>query len=136
MSFTSTFFIIFILSTALIVRLLPKRFEWMALLACSFEFYALGGAVALIYITATSIAIWAVALWMRRVQSSCDKVISTISEKDARKVLKAKTKKQKKLICTLGVLALFGVLAVLKYFNFVVESLAPIIKILEGGGEL
>lgn len=130
MTFTSAGFLIFIAAVAIIHRALPKRCGWGVLLAASLAFYALGGVVAIIYITLTAAVVFLITISIQKVQDDCDKKILSLKEKesdnkDAKKLLKARSKKTKKAILSAGLFVIFGVLVVLKYTNFV-ASLLPI----------
>lgn len=75
MSFTSTGFLIFIALIALINKITTKKYRWVTLLIASMAFYALGGAVAIIYILATSAVVFIATRLMQLLQDNCDKCI-------------------------------------------------------------
>lgn len=126
MLFTSYGFIGFLLALFFMYYLVPKRFQWMLLLAFSYGFYALASPQFLLYILATTATTFFAARQMdalsRNQKSYFAENKETLTSED-KKSYKAEIKKEQKkwLIGTL--LFNFGILAVVKYSNFAIANL-------------
>ncbi len=92
-------FAAFFAGLAVVYYSIPRRYQWVLLLAASYLFYAGGGPVYLLYPMATTLSVWLIA---RR--------------------LSAMERPSKRLLL-LGLLLNFGILAVLKYTNFALGNL-------------
>ena len=126
MLFTSYEFLAFLAAVFLLYYLLPKKTQWVTLLAASYIFYALAGVEYLAFIAFTTVSSFAVAYLMGRVSAAEKKYLSDNGEsltKDDKKAYKAGCKRKRFLILCLGLLLNFGILAVLKYTAFAVVNL-------------
>ncbi|MCM1115784.1 MAG: MBOAT family protein, partial [Clostridium sp.] len=128
MSLTSFAFIGFLLICGVIYYLVPKRAQWIVLLLASLVFYVLSSSVLIVFLLLSTLLIYFGAL---KIQSFNDdfKAKKAELDKSERKLLKAKTKKNKKIVLTVIVILNIVILAVLKYCNFFGE-------ILNGAGAL
>jgi len=117
MSYTAIIFLIFIIITGVFYFLLPKKLRWGVLLASSFIFYYLNSGWLTIFLAATTISIYFSGILMARINDKFE-VKKTGLAKEDRKKLKAKSEKQKKAIVAAALLINFGLLFLLKYFNF------------------
>lgn len=137
MDFTSTGFLLFTALTVLIFYLFPQNKKWVVLLVSSYVFYALSSFKGLVFIFLSTVLSFLAAKKISALTEKCDEKIANdtdaISEPNEKKQLKKKIradfKRKKKIVLTLVLLACFGLLAVLKYSNFAVESLNSIFKL-------
>ena len=114
MSFISAGFFITITITAIIYYLIPKKFQWCILLLMSFAFYATYGVKLMGYI------IFTVA------SSYCFTRIMWVQTE--------KSKRRFWLVLTL--VANFGILVFMKYFNFTIENINGVLSLLRSGARL
>ncbi|MDD6155106.1 MAG: MBOAT family protein [Eubacteriales bacterium] len=84
--------------------LMPKKFQWIFLLIVSYGFYLFSGVKPLIFILSTTLTTYLGARWMEH-----NKEISA---------KKSEAKQKNKKVLLLLVLFNFGILAMLKYYNF------------------
>lgn len=123
MSFTSTIFTLFVALTALIYYMIPAKKRWLVLLAASYIFYLYASPKACVYILVTTAVSFFAAARMQRIQDGGDALLADTADRERKKEIRTAVKKSKKKILTAGLLFCFGVLAVLKYFNFIALNL-------------
>ena len=111
MSFISIKFLLFLLVIVFLYYLTPKKYQWITLLAASYCFYLFGGITPLIFIISTTTTIYLLARWLQKIDDA--------STKETRKI----AKKKKKRVLLLGVLINFGILFMLKYYNFAASQI-------------
>ena len=133
MSLVSYEFLAFFAAAAILYYVVPKRFQWIMLLAVSFLFYAGGGAVYLLYPMITAVSTWFLALRIGRVDSAAQTYIQEQKpDKEQKKAYQAQIRKQKKRLMTTGILLNFGILVVLKYTDFLLGNLHVLLGPEEG----
>lgn len=120
MSFVSVPFLIFILIVILIYFLTPKKYQWIILFIASYSFYLFSGIKTIFFLLMTTLAVFFTGVLLGRVNESyaSDLLIIDPKNREQKKLLKDKAKKQKQTILLFGLLVIFGILSVLKYFNF------------------
>lgn len=115
MSFTSAEFIGFLLLVLAAYYLLPRRCQWVVLLAASYGFYLCGGIGALGYLLFTTLTTYAAGLELGRL----NKRRRSLPPEAARGL-----KRRKQLTVALAAAANFGLLYLVKYWDFTAEALA------------
>ncbi len=137
MLFTSYSFIIFLSCLLALYWLVPKRWQWGLLLVGSYAFYAFSGFENLIFILATTLSSFLIALLIERGRVREEEYIASVRDtldKDARKAYKAKEKKKRFYILICGLVFNFGILAVIKYTAFAVTNLNSILSLFGAEG--
>lgn len=125
MLFTSYQFIGLVALLFFLYYLIPKRWQWPLLLAASYLFYFFAGAHYLIYITATSLTVWFAG---RRIGANLDETNACLKEhkaeltKEEKKAYKERQKRGRLKWIAACLLLNLGILAVVKYTNFVVSN--------------
>lgn len=131
MSFASAQFLGFFALLFALYYLLPKRWQWKLLLVGSVVFYWFAGWYCLIYIGVTTITTYLAARKVGQLQQEQDawlKAHRAELDKEQRKAYKAAGKKAR-WRWTLGCLLLnFGILAVVKYTDFVISNLNGVLS--------
>ena len=121
MTLTSIKFFVFVAATVLVYYICPKRFRWIVLLTASYTFYGIVCLKYMPFIVFTTLSTYACGLWIGKIAL---KGSAAIKEKkgewtsEEKKSFKAKLAKKKRLVLTLALVLNFGILAVLKYYNF------------------
>ncbi|MBQ9030181.1 MAG: MBOAT family protein [Parasporobacterium sp.] len=126
MTLTSLTFFAFVLAVLIVYYLIPKRLRWLVLLAASLVFYGLLALKSLPFILFTALSTWAGALWLGQVTRKRTQIWNEQKsgwDPAARKAYKKQTQKMKRRILALILVLNFGILAVLKYYDFVVEQI-------------
>lgn len=120
MELTSLYFIAFVLLTCLIYYLVPKKVQWCVLLVASLVFFVMSSGILTVYMLAATLIIYLGALWLNKKSEDFDAHKKSM-EKAERKTAKKQLKKAQKLRLALIVVAVLGILVVLKYCNLGVE---------------
>lgn len=126
MSLTSIQFIGFLIAGCILFYIIPKKLQWICLLAMSVYFFCYGGWQTLGYIAATTITIWASALLLGKVDGALkSRIADTVPRASAEEKKQwKKNAKHKKQIIFWGTLTInFGILAFFKYAGFTLENL-------------
>ena len=137
MLFTSVRFFVFAAMTLLLYFTLPKKWQWCVLLAASYLFYFFAGAEYLIFILYTTAVTYLTARVMQtRADAEEAFVVAnrTTMEKSERKAFRAKEKKKRLRILTVGLVLGFGMLAVLKYTAFVLTGVNSFMHLFGASG--
>ena len=129
MSILSLPFLGFLAILFIIYYAIPKRFQWIVLLAGSILFYiSCGDWKACIFILVTIVTTFWGARRMDQLNAEQKQVVldaknaGTPMTREQKKEVKAAYQKRTKRILVLTLLLNFGILAVLKYGNFVMEN--------------
>lgn len=120
MELTSLYFIAFVLLSCLIYYLVPKKIQWCVLLVSSLVFFVMSSGILTVYMLAATLIIYLGALWLNK-KSEDFEAHKKDMEKAERKAAKKQLKKAQKLRLALIVVAVLGILVVLKYCNLGVE---------------
>ena len=104
MSLVSNLFILFVAASVLIYYLVPRRFQWIVLLAFIYIYYIAGGPRYVVFILFSTIVTWLLALLIEKTEGNGN-------HKGAKKLL------------ILGLILNFGMLGVVKYTNFTIENI-------------
>jgi alginate O-acetyltransferase complex protein AlgI len=129
MLFTSGIFLLFLVAVFVIYYLIPKRFQWMLLLAANACFYAYAGWQGCIYISVTICTTYAIARRMETMRLGRERYFADHKAEltpDARKAYKQATKSRTRGWLVVCLVINFGILAVLKYANFVIPMVSPL----------
>ena len=110
MSLISMEFLTFVAVAVIGYYLIPKRYQWVWLLAFSYIYYASSGMKYLVFLLYTTVVTYGTA-----------RMIYGADQKFAKQ--KEKIKTYKKSIMLLALILDFGMLAVLKYTNFAIANI-------------
>lgn len=128
--FISYEFIAFLLLLFVLYYLLPKKWQWMLLLIANFLFYYSVGHWYPLFILITSLTIYGAGRMMER-EGGKLQAYSTAAKsgdipkpsREEKKAFKAKINKRKKIWMLAALLLNLGILAVLKYTNFIIDNI-------------
>lgn len=135
MLFTTYEFLLFIAVLFLAYYLLPKKCQWPLLLAASYFFYFIAGAEYLIYIAVTTVTVYFAAVWMDRNVSRQSAYLKAHKEelsKEEKKVYKDQQKKIRLRWFLSCLLLNLGILAVVKYSNFMISNVNGVLGLFRG----
>lgn len=132
MLFTSYEFLAFALVLIVLYYIVPKKSQWWLLLAASYIFYGLAGVEYLIFIFAITLLTYAIARIIG-VMAAKENVFvennrSTLT-KDERKAYRALQKRKRLTVLAIGLVAGFGILAIIKYTAFVISNVNVILNL-------
>lgn len=139
MFFTSYEFLGFVGVLFLVYYLVPKKVQWMLLLAASWIFYAAADPRFLIYILATTVTIYFTARIIERDQERQTAYLrehKAEMDRDGKKSYKESRHRVRFRWLLLGLLINLGILATLKYANFFISNVNGIMNAFGGTGRL
>ncbi|MCR4588706.1 MAG: MBOAT family protein [Lachnospiraceae bacterium] len=139
MLFTSYSFMIFVAVTFCLYYVCPKKWQWAILLGASYFFYFMAGRTYLIYILVTTVSTYLAARQMDARKERAEQAYALQKDsldKEGRKALKAKQKKGITRVFLACLILNIGILAVVKYTNFMIANINGIAKAFGGDGTL
>lgn len=126
MLFTSYGFIAFLAALFILYYLIPRRFQWLLLLLADIAFYLCSGWQGLCFMAATVVVSWAAANLMEKQRSAQRKYLASPEgkalERPERREFKKRVDKKRKRIFILALVLDLGILAALKYTNFLITN--------------
>lgn len=130
MLFTSYGFIAFIAILFILYYLIPKRFQWLLLLCADVVFYACAGWQGLCFMAVTVFVSWAstnlMGASLRRQKETLSSPEGKALPREERRAIKKAAEKYRKRIFVLALLCDLGILAALKYTNFLIGNVNAI----------
>ena len=139
MLFTSYGFIGFLAVLFLLYYLIPAKYQWMLLLAASYLFYWFANPVYLLYICVTTVSTWFIGRRIEAVRSIQSAYLAEHKQeldKEAKKSYKALMKKKTWHLLLACLFFNLGILAVVKYTNFVISNVNAVIQAIGVGQPL
>ncbi|ETJ99993.1 membrane-bound O-acyltransferase family MBOAT [Eubacterium nodatum ATCC 33099] len=136
MTYTSFMFAVFALLTILVYYLMPsKKYQWVVLLIASFIFYMYNSYRFAFYIACTTASIYFAAKhiedYARSTKDLAKKKKTELSRSEI-KAFKKERKKREQLILAIALILNFGILFILKYYNFMVGGLFELLGFSKG----
>ena len=132
MLFTSLGFVIFVAVLLVAYYLVPKKIQWMLLLAASYFFYSFSGIENFAFIIATTLSCFFVARAMEKKRVKEDEYVALNKEsmdKESRKAYRAAEKKKRRRLLIAGLVFNFGILAVFKYTAFALGNINSLLDL-------
>ena len=139
MAFNTLTFIGFFVIVLALYYLVPKKYQWVFLLASSYFFYLYASVKFAAFILLTTISSYYVAINIDNSHKHEKQILAEGKEtltKEEKKAIKEEGKKKRKRALVLLLLLNFGILVFLKYFNFFAENLNLIIKPMTDSGKI
>ncbi len=131
MSFTTLPFLVLVALSVAAYYLLPQRVQWMALLAASMVFYCVGGGKTVLYVFYTAVIVYGSGLLLGRFND-----LRRAAPKEEKKAITARYKPYRRAVVLVACLANFGLLYVLKYWNFTADLFQPLADQLRPGTQI
>ena len=134
MLFTSYGFIAFVAVVLFLYYVVPKKTQWMLLLAASYFFYAFSGLWNFAFILAVTVSCFIIARVIARMKAREDDAVEKNRdtwEKEERKAYRAKQKKRRLRVLVLGIIINIGILAVIKYTEFAVTNVNSLLTLFD-----
>lgn len=119
MSFTSVTYIVFLVALTVLYYVIPKRCQWMLLLAASYVFYCCGGVKTVVYLLFTTLTVYAAGLLLGRLNAQR----RSLPDGADKARLQEAIKRRKKAVVAAACLLNFGMLYTLKYWDFTAQLL-------------
>ncbi len=127
MSYTSFIYLVFLAVTCLVYYIFPLKARWVVLLAANMVFYVTAGWDNLIYLLSAILISYLVALKLGQLHEDFNFVKKDGGyDRKQLKPIKAAYEKRRRRYLIVGLLAVIGALAVVKYTNFALENVNKI----------
>ncbi len=126
MSLISLTYIAFLLAVCVLYFVLPKKAQWIVLLAASCAFYLSFGAKYILYLLADSALIFASARRMGVLGEKQQAAVRTAESREEKKAIRAVYQKKRKTLLQWTLVAVFGVLVAVKYSVFLYEQFCAV----------
>lgn len=132
MIFTTLKFLVFFVAVFFVYYMVPKKLQWLVLLAASIYFYLCASVKYAIFVLMASLITYLGALILDKLETKQSTYLKehkeTLSKED-KKSYKTKIEKKKKIVITLTILATLSMLLVMKYTGFVLENISAIANV-------
>ena len=130
MTFVSIAFIIFAAITALVYFLVPKKGQWIVLLAASYLFFFINSEWLFLVLLLTTAVTWLIGRWVAAINRKGRELLQDGGaglSREEKKAAKARTKKSARRVMLLGIAVDLGLLLFLKYYNFFAGNLNSLV---------
>ena len=118
MSFTSVSFLLLLAVTLAVYFVLPKKWRWTALLAASVIFYAAAVVKLLAFLLFATLSTYFAGLWLGRLTDARKKAVAEVKANGgSASAVNSTYRKKKHAVAALALCLNFGILAVLKYLD-------------------
>lgn len=131
MTFISASFAIFVAVTVLIYFLVPKRGQWIVLLAASYIFFFVNSEWLFLVLLLTTAVTWLTGRWVAAVNGKGKQLLRDGGDmsREKKKAVRARTKKKARTVMLLGISVDLGLLLFLKYYNFFAENINSLLAL-------
>lgn len=140
MSFTSLQFLVFLAVCFFLYYIIPKKFQWVLLLAASYFFYFQAGSFYPVFLLVTTFSVYGTTLWVEHLQNRAASVEKAMKDagdgREERKKYRDKMKKKQKMWIVICLIFNLCILAVLKYANFFVDNVNRVVSMAGRTGEI
>lgn len=129
MIFTTLKFLVFFVAVFLVYYIVPKKLQWLVLLAASIYFYLCASVKYAIFVISASLITYLGALIIDKIAQKQEIYLKKNKEslsKEDKKKYKTKQEKKQKVVITLTILGTLSMLLVMKYTGFVLENISAI----------
>lgn len=125
MSFLNVSFFVFLIVGTIIYYIIPKKLQWVWLLVLSFIYYfsfSIKCSLALVYVTTVIYIAGRLISKFEKDRKLATKPEGVKLSKEEKRKIKEKYTKKKKAVVAVALLFAFGLLALIKYSNFVITN--------------
>lgn len=127
MSVVSYLFIAFLAITVFVYYIVPKKMQWVVLLAASLIFYGCSGIENLLIVTGTALLVYPLSLLMQKNLDKQEELLVGVEKREARKIKNQQKKKRKKFLIP-ALFLVIGILVVFKITGLAIENLKLLVS--------
>ena len=130
MSFTTVMYFAFLLVGIIVYYILPKKIQWAWLLVMSYAYYFTFSIKTSVFMIFTTTVIYIGGRWLDKINRESKSYIAEHKaelSRDEKKAYKEKTKHQKRRVLALLLILAFGLLAVVKYADFMIANIDALV---------
>ncbi len=137
MGYHSLTFILFITFVFLIYFVVPKKTQWMVLLIASYVFYFFASVQMSVFLIASTLITFYAGSVMGKINAQLGIALATEGlDKDGRKQLKKTFKRKTRAVLVCALILNFGILGVLKYYDFLANNLNALFTVFSADAAL
>jgi len=129
MAYTSFYFLAFLAGVLILYYIIPKRFQWVLLLAASYAFYLISGVAQVFFLLGTTAVTYISGLLMQKRRDRYKAESADVSDRDMKQALKKKSTSDIHRIQVITVLVDLGVLALVKYSSFLINNVNSVLSV-------
>lgn len=130
MTYNTLIFALFLLVALILYFVVPKRGRWIVLLTVSYVFYLFNSSFLIVFILITTLSVYLCGRLLGALSDRFKKEKKEL-DREGKKALKQRINRKKKWVVLSAVLINFGLLFFLKYFNFLGDSVASLIRLID-----
>lgn len=134
MSITSKDYIAFLTGVTAVYFIVPKKLQWLVLLAASMGFYALSGVKGLAFILVTAAVTYIAALGMEKANDRSKATLASLENRDEKAAERERCRKEKKRLFVCICVIIFGIWGVVKYSSMLLDTLRTLAPSLDLSG--
>ena len=127
MSITSKDYIAFLTAVTAVYFILPKKLQWLILLAASMGFYVLSGWKGLLFLLVTAVITFLAALRIEKANTASKAAMEKLEDRASKAAERERVRKEKKRIFVLACIVIFGIWAVVKYSSMLLGTLQALL---------
>lgn len=124
MSIVSYSFVLFLTIFLIIYFIVPKKTQWIVLLAGNLYFYSCAGIHYLVYLLGFSFITWYSALKIEKINSERNEILSKNRDKEEQEKIKKQYNKKMKILLGTAFVFTLGIWGFLKYGGFIAGNLS------------
>lgn len=137
MGYNSLTFILFITFVFLIYFAVPKKIQWIVLLIASYVFYFFASVPMSVFLVASTLITFYTGIVIGKINAKLGVALAEEGlDKGARKQLKKAFKGKARIVLVCGLILNFGILGVLKYYNFFANNLNSLFTVFSADASL
>jgi len=129
MLFTSSAFLLFLAVLLAAYAITAQKYRWFVLLVGSLTFYAFAGPQFLLYICATIVITYICTMQVSKLREKRDKTLEQAADKEEKKTIRESAKKAAKRWTALCLVLILGILAAMKYTDFVLSNVNAVMNV-------
>lgn len=132
MSYTSFVYLVLVSASVLFYYVFPKKLRWMVLLAANMVFYIWSGWDNFVFLVVSVLISYFTALKMARLFGELKRETAEKGlDKKQIRALKERNKKQRRKYLVAGLVGVLGLLACVKYTNFILKNICGVIRLFQ-----
>ena len=138
MSYSTFEFIAFLAAVLVVYYIIPKKFQWIVLLAASYAFYLLDGVAQVAYIAGSTVITYTSAMIMQKKRDRYKQKLADLSKngevsREEKQQMKKEAGTSIHRVQVITILIQLGILVVVKYLNFMLGVADSVVGLFTDG---
>ncbi len=124
---TMMYLFVFLPIVLLTYHIMPQKWRWCVLLFFGYVFFWSFSGKLLIYLVGTTVFTYCIGLWLGNIKTRSDKAVEGLDKKES-KLVRQKYKNRERIVLSVAIIVLLGILGYLKYYNFFVKNMNIVMR--------